>query len=94
MLMLGQASKLLLMNSVSPGVPNCSLPISKMALTSAAWSLSALMMASALQKNIPEFQKNSPDLRKTRANSSLGFSVNVLTAMKLSSTCSPTWMYP
>ena len=50
------------------------------------------MIEPTFQMKMPEFQKNSPDWRKTCASSRSGFSVKHLTLlMRL---LSETWMYP
>ncbi len=67
------------MNFFSSGVAKSPTPFSKQLATSGALVFSSRMMVLALQRKIPEFQKNSPDSRNTLAISSLGFSVKVLT---------------
>ena len=86
--MLGQAGNSEPINSASFAVPNLPKPLSKRMAMSGQWSWKASMMASADHRKMPEFQKNSPLCTNTFANSSLGFSVNVLTFVMPSSTSS------
>ena len=65
----GVFGKDVLMKFISPGVPYTPTPASNTAAVSLSYLSKARRILSALHRNIPAFQKNSPVLMNTSASS-------------------------